>query len=58
MNTKAFNLGKIRETLKNSKEPCPWQRLVNLGYGECQKPENRNWGYGGVVERAGHIYGE
>jgi len=58
MNTNAFNLETIREALKNSKEPCPWQRLVDLGYGEWQKPENRHWSYGEMVERAGHIYGE
>ena len=58
MNTDAFNLETIRKALKNSKEPCPWQRLVNLGCGERQKPKNRNWGYGEMVERAGHIYGE
>lgn len=58
MNTNAFNLETIREALKNSTEPCPWQRLVDLGYGEWQKPENRNWSYGEMVEQAGHIYGE
>jgi hypothetical protein len=58
MNTKAFNLEKIREALKGAKERCPWQRLIDLGYREWQKPENRNWSYGEMVEQAGETYGE
>jgi hypothetical protein len=58
MNTKAFNLEKIREALKGGKEGCPWQRLVDLGYREWQKPENCKWSYEEMVEQAGETYGE
>jgi len=58
MNTTAFDLGKIRDALKGGKEGCPWQRLVDLGYREWQKPENRRWSYGEMAEWAGETYGE
>jgi hypothetical protein len=58
MNTKAFNLEKIREALKGAKSGCPWQRLVDLGYREWQKPECRKWNYREMIEQAGEIYGE
>ena len=58
MNTNAFNLENIREALKDSKEKCPWQRLIDLGYGEWQKPEHRKWSYGEMVQQAGCAYGE
>jgi hypothetical protein len=58
MNTKAFNLERIREALKGGKEGCPWQRLVDLGYREWQKPENRKWSCGEMAEQAGETYGE
>ena len=58
MNTNAFNLERIREALKGAKEGCPWQRLVDLGYREWQKPENRKWSYGEMAEQAGETYGE
>ena len=58
MTTITFNLHKIRETFKNSSERCPWQRLMDLGYGEWQKPENRHWCYRDMAEWAGETYGE
>jgi len=58
MNEMAFNLEKIREALKGSKEHCPWQRLIDLGYREWQKPENRKWCYRDMAEWAGETYGE
>lgn len=58
MNPNAFNLQKVREALKISKESCPWQRLMDLGYREWQKPANRKWCYRDMVEWAGEAYGE
>ncbi|ODU24105.1 MAG: hypothetical protein ABS95_02310 [Verrucomicrobia bacterium SCN 57-15] len=58
MNTTDFNLERIRVALKGSKERCPWQRLLDLGYHDWQKPENRKWCYRDMVERAGETYGE
>lgn len=58
MNTNAFNLEKIRAGLTGSKERCPWQRLMDLGYHQWQKPENRKWCYRGMVEWADETYGE
>lgn len=58
MNPNAFNLQKVREALETSKESCPWQRLMDLGYREWQKPENRKWCYRDMVEWAGETYGE
>lgn len=58
MNEMAFNLEKIREALEGSKERCPWQRLIDLGYREWQKPENRKWCYRDMAEWAGETYGE
>ena len=58
MNANAFNLEKIGEALKGSKERCPWQRLLDLGYREWQKPENRKWRYRDMVEWSGESYGE
>jgi len=58
MNRNAFNLETIREALKESKERCPWQRLMDLGYRQWQKPENRKWCYRDMVEWSGETYGE
>ena len=58
MSTNAFNLERIRAALKDSKEGCPWQRLMDLSYREWQKPENRKWCYRDMVEWAGETYGE
>lgn len=58
MNTNIFHLERIREVLAESKERCPWQRLMDLGYREWQKPENRKWCYREMVEWAGETYGE
>jgi hypothetical protein len=58
MNTNMFNLETIREALKESKERCPWQRLMDLGYRQWQKPENRKWCYRDMVEWSGETYGE
>ncbi len=58
MNTNIFHLERIREALAESKERCPWQRLMDLGYREWQKPEKRKWCYREMVEWAGETYGE
>lgn len=58
MNTSAFNLEAIRHALKDSKEPCPWQRLMDLGYRKWRRPENRSWCYRDMVEEVGETYGE
>lgn len=58
MNENAFHLGNIREALQGSREGCPWQRLVDLGYREWQKPENHWWTYAEMVDQAGRTYGE
>jgi len=58
MNEHAFQLGNIREALQGSREGCPWQRLVDLGYREWQKPENHNWTYAEMVDQAGQTHGE
>ncbi len=58
MSAHAFNLERIHAVLAGSKERCPWQRLMDLGYREWQKPENRKWRYRDMVERIGETYGE
>lgn len=58
MDPAVFNLERIREAFKGSKERCPWQRLTDLGYREWQKPENRKWCYRDMIEWVGENYGE
>ncbi len=58
MNAHAFNREQIRAVLAGSKERCPWQRLMDLGYREWQKLENRKWRYRDMVEWIGETYGE
>lgn len=58
MNTSAFNLEAIRHALKDSKEPCPWQRLMHLGYHEWQRPGRQDWCYQQMAEWTAERYGE
>lgn len=58
MSSNAFDLKNICAALGGSKERCPWQRLMDLGYREWQMPENRKWSYRDMVEWAGETYGE
>lgn len=58
MNTSAFNLEAVRQALRNAKEPCPWQRLMDLSYQEWRRPGRQDWCYQRMVEWTGETYGE
>ena len=54
----AFNTEKIRAAIVADTDNSQWQRLLNLGYNEWQKPERRGWQYADMIDWAAQTYGE
>lgn len=48
----------IRAAIAADIDNSQWQRLLNLGYNEWQKPERKGWQYADMVDWAAETYGE
>ena len=55
-----FNTEKIRATIvaDTDTDNSQWQRLLNLGYNEWQKPEHKSWHYADMVDWVAETYGD